>query len=81
MSQNAKKSSAFTMALVPLVFLAATGLAYAAGVFGWGVMKPEKEPSRFRQSVREGSVRYGRTGTRYFMGGRGLRGGGLRSGK
>ena len=68
--------------VVLAVFGGSTALAYVAGVQGWGAIKPQKERSRFRPSVREGSVRYGPTGTRYFVvGGRSLRGGGLRSGK
>jgi hypothetical protein len=81
MSQGKKKVAGLSAVLILGAFTVATGLAYAAGAFGWGVMKPAKERSRFRSSVREGSVRYGRTGSRYFMGGRSLRGGGLRSGK
>ncbi len=66
---------------VPLVI--ATGLAVSVGsvfgsVQGWGLAEPKKEPL----SIREGSIRQGKSKTSFFVtGGRGLRGGGLRGGK
>ncbi len=66
------------MILFVVVALGGTALAATAGVKGWGLAKPDKDP----RSVREGSMRRGRSGTIFFVtGGRGMRGGGLRGGK
>jgi hypothetical protein len=66
------------MIAVAVFFVAGTVLAAVGGVVGWGLEKPIKEPI----SIREGSMRRGHTGTTFFIvGGRGLRGGGLRGGK
>ena len=66
------------MLVVAALALGGTVLAAVGGTAGWGLDPPVREPL----SVREGSMRRGPSGTRFFVsGGRSMRGGGLHGGK